>query len=431
MITEFLAWYSTNIAQYVQVLHVVLQGIFDIFLYLAIAVSVMFYFIIIYAVLVRKKQKKYSFLPNKVPFVTIQLPTKNELAALQSAEKCLAFDYPKDKYEILIGDDSDDKKVSEQLRAFAKEHKLVSVHDRPNNDEFKAGNLKNLLKHTKGEIIVVFDSDFLPPQDFLRRIVAPFQHDKDVSVVQARWMINNSNTNMITVLGATIMKVFHYITMPFIQRFGKTGLLCGSAEAIRKKHLEEAGGWSGRCLIEDIECSMRLHIQKRKFVYLDDLECTCEVPYTQKDLYKQQKRWAYGVVKSVKTYFWLLLKSKPDLRRAVSLLVFSSGYLLSALIAGLFVFGVLAFITHEPSAFNLSQFLTETGRNVLLTSGLLVASVVAIFHDKDIRRLDKVIIASFSYGLVVMVWVNIGLYEVFSGKQLGWHVPKKTQDEKQ
>ena len=438
MIPEFLSWYAATIEpffiaygetgrQFLNVVHIFFSMGFNVLLVLAILVSVMFYIIIIYERFSKKPTQVYPFKKETAPFVTIQLPTRNELAALDCAKRCLAFDYPKDKYEIFIGDDSDEADVSKQLRTFAEKHEQVTVWDRPDNREFKAGNLNNMLPHSKGEIIVIFDSDFLPGEDFLKRIVAPFQHIPDLTVAQARWKINNSNTNMVTVLGSTVMKVFHYITMPFIQRYGKTGLLCGSAEAIKKEHIVEAGGWSGRCLIEDIEASMRLHSKKRKFVYLDDLECECEVPYTPKDLYKQQKRWAYGVVKSVFTHGGMFVSSKPGWKRFISVAVFASGYFLSALFMGLFVFGVFAFLTHEPAPMNLPLFFTELGRNVLLTSGLLVASVVAIFKDKDIRRVDKVVVASFTYGILVMIWVNVGLYQVATGKDLGWHVPKKVK----
>ena len=208
-----------------------------------------------------------------------------------------------------------------------------------------------MLKYSRGELLVIFDSDFIPSSDFLSRIVKPFMKDDKVAGVQARWNLINPNQNLISVLGATIVSVCHRVTIPFMYNRRKIAFLCGSAEAVRKKVLIEQGGWENGNLTEDIEFSLRVLKNGYKIEYLDDLECDGEVPYTLRDLYKQQMRWAYGVIYSWKKHFRDIVKSKhlSIIDKLYMGCVFCSGYLLSVLLAGLFLTGTLSLITHAPA----------------------------------------------------------------------------------
>ncbi|MEK6827814.1 MAG: glycosyltransferase, partial [Nanoarchaeota archaeon] len=154
------------------------------------------------------KKREYQTEENydgEPPFVTVQIPTFNELAAIRCAKNCLNFDYPKNKYEIIIGDDSNKPEISEKLQEFANEHDLIKIIKRKSNEGYKPGNLNNMLKNSKGDILVIFDSDFMPPENFLTRITQPFMKDKNIAGVQARWRLINANQNMITALGAAIV----------------------------------------------------------------------------------------------------------------------------------------------------------------------------------------------------------------------------------
>ena len=424
----FFEWYNVWGRQFLNVLHIIFDTLFYVFLGIAAIISLLYFIILLSDLFSTKKRQPYSFDASRVPFVTVQIPTYNEIAALHCAKRCLDFDYPQDKYEILIGDDSDDADISKQIHVFAARHG-IAVYKREKNVGYKPGNLNNLLKHSKGEFLVLFDSDFLPERDFLKRIIAPFQHDTELSVVQARWKIMNPNTNLITILGATMSKVFHYLFMPFVQRVGKISFLCGSAEAVRRKELVELGGWQSGSLTEDIEYSMRLLAREKKLVYLEDLECECEVPYTPSDLYRQQMRWAFGVISAAKLHFRNIIHSQLPKSAKFSVFTFCSGYFLALLLLALFFFGTLSFITHEPGPMDLPRFFGEMGRNILLTSGLLVASIYALFKDTDVRRIDKMLLASFSYGFVVTYYVNVGMYKVFTGQHMQWHMLKKKGNE--
>ncbi len=421
---ELVAWYVSHTRTILDYLHIGFNATFVFFLWIAIGVSVLYYGIMVYSVLVRKKPQEQTLDRQNAPFVSIQIPTFNELAALNCAKQCLDFDYPKDKFEILIGDDSNNQEVSEAIDLFAKKSPQVIVTRRGLNTGFKPGNLNHMLKHSRGEILVLFDSDFLPPPDFLSRIVAPFQKS-DVSVVQARWKILNPNTNLVTVLGSTMSTVFHNTILPFVQNFGKISFLCGSAEAIRKSDLLEVGGWKSGCLTEDIECSLRLLSKNKKFLYLPDLACECEVPYTPQDLYKQQMRWAYGVIGAFKEHTGSLIASTLSIRSKIAVFIFGSGYLFSFLLLALFFFGTLSFVTHAPAPLDLPRFITEMLMNVALTSGLLMMSLFSIVRQQEIKRVDKVLYSSFTYGIIVTYYVYVGIMKVLLNKPMHWFMLEK------
>ena len=412
-------------------LHIIFDSLFKALLAGAVIISAFYYIVSIYALVKKKKAAKNNENENisdsKLPFVTVQIPTFNELAAIRCAKSCLDFDYPKEKYEIIIGDDSNIPEISQKLNEFAAGNKLIKIIKRQSNEGYKPGNLNNMLKHSNGEIIVIFDSDFVPKADFLARIVQPFVKNKNTAGVQARWNLINSNQNLISVLGATIVSTCHHITIPFMYNRRKIAFLCGSAEAVRKDVLVKLGAWENGNLTEDIEFSLRLLEKGYKIEYLDDLECDSEVPFTLKDLYKQQMRWAYGVIYSWKKHFFDLLKSKHlnTIDRIYMAGIFCSGYLLSVLLAGLFITGTLSFVTHAPAPVDWGRFFYEMMRNIILTSGLIVASFVALSKARKTRLAIPMIASSFSYGLVVTYYVNVGIFKALAKMPMEWYMLNK------
>jgi len=427
IISEYFAIYSILQRPILDFFHLLFNNLFHALLFIAIFVSTLYYIMSIYTLFRKPKQETEDIDDKQLPSVTIQIPTFNELAAIRCAKSCLNFNYPKDKYEIIIGDDSNKKEISQKLRDFAKNHDLVSVRKRESNTGYKPGNLNNMLKYSKGEILVIFDSDFVPKSDFLSRIVKPFVKDKKIAGVQAKWTLINHNQNFISSLGGTIVSVCHNLTLPFMHKRRKISFLCGSAEAVRKDVLVKLGGWDAGNLTEDIEFSLRLLKNGYDIEYLPDLECDGEVPYTLKDLYKQQMRWAYGVVYSWKKHFSSIVKSRKlkTFDKFYMGGIFCSGYLLSVLLAGLFITGTLSFITHEPASVEWGKFLSELARNILLTSGLLVGSGIALAKANNTRSIFRVIASSFSYGLVVTYYVNVGIFKALTKIPMSWYMLKK------
>jgi cellulose synthase/poly-beta-1,6-N-acetylglucosamine synthase-like glycosyltransferase len=422
---NFLRWYVTQGRLILDVFHNIFDSIFYVFLYIAIAFTTIYLILSLVVIISRKKNKEKPFVAGKSPFVTIQIPTRNEIIALRCAEKCLDFDYPKNKYEILIGDDSDKPEISQKLAEFAEKYENVRVIKREKNIGFKPGNLNNMLKHSNGEILVIFDSDFTPERDFLKRIVTPFIYDKSISVVQARWNFNNFNQNLVTVLASTIVYVFHHVSLSFLNIFG-TGSLCGSAEAIKKKDLIELGRWTSGSLTEDIEYTLRLYKNNKKIVYLPTLQCYSDVPFIATDLYKQQMRWAYGVISSYRTHIKDIIFNKSlSIKKKMTSFCVGFGYLMPVLILLMFVFGTLSFFTNKPAPIDIPRFISNFGTNVLLTSGLIIASVFALYKEKKIKHSLKVLLASFSVGIITTYYVNKGIFKSLLRKPMQWYLLNK------
>jgi cellulose synthase/poly-beta-1,6-N-acetylglucosamine synthase-like glycosyltransferase len=423
LVYYFYFTYSRIILDFI---HIFFDSGFKFFIYIT---SFLAFFYLFMAILVFFKKPKKEIILEKgtEPTVTVQIPTYNELAALNCAKKCIEFDYPKEKMQIIIGDDSSDSSISKRIDDFALKYKdLIVVTRRGKNIGYKPGNLNHMLKYTNGEILVIFDSDFLPDKDFLRRIVAPFNKYKNVSVVQAKWNIANFNQNIYSILGGTISLLCHNIALKFMTWYNGNSFLCGSAEAIRVKDLKDVGGWKSGALTEDIECSLRLMKKGKKLLYLENLECKCEAPYTFRDLCKQQMRWAHGVISSFKFHFIDVMKSKKTLfSDKVSIIIFASGYFFSFLLFVITIFGFLAFISNKPAPIDWGLFLSKTSFNIVITSGFLIASIVALSLGKKLKQAPKMLLGSLSVGLVVTYNVNVGILKAIFGRDVHWFMLNK------
>jgi cellulose synthase/poly-beta-1,6-N-acetylglucosamine synthase-like glycosyltransferase len=412
-------------------IHGLFQSSFRVFLWLTVALAAFYLLMALLLSLFKSAPKRTRTSVDEYPSVTVQIPTYNELAALNCARLVLENDYPEDRLQLIIGDDSNDKEISAKIDAFAEQNQgRVLVTRRGRNIGYKPGNLNHMLKYTKGEILVIFDSDFLPSKDFLKRIVAPLVRDRNVVAAQARWNIYNFDQNMISVLGGTISLLCHNIILEFINMFKGTGFLCGSAEAIRTDVVRGAGGWQAGSMTEDIECSLRLISQGERIVYLEDLSCDCEAPHTFKDLCRQQMRWAYGVISALKQHIIALLGSRAaSMKNKLSVIVFTSGYLFSFLLLGITVAGILSVISARPAPVDWERFLSETAMNFLLTTGFLVASIVAMVRSRRIRALPRMMAASLSVGLAVTYYVNVGIVKAVFSRGMHWFMLKKRGNE--
>ncbi len=405
--------------------------VFNSALIIATFFSVLFYLIAIDGMFSKRRERNKESHVNEWPFVTVQIPTYNEPVAIRCAEKCMAFDYPKDRFEILIGDDSADKAVSRMIKEFADRNKeAVKVIRRQKNEGFKPGNLNNLLGYSKGEIIVIFDSDFVAPKNFLKRIVKPFIENKNVAGVQARWDFLNSNHNLVSKLASSIMMVYHHLWMPLINKNG-ISFICGSAEAVRKDAIIELGGWQNGSLTEDIEFSLRMLQSGYKITYISDLKGYGEVPYNLEGFRKQQMRWAYGNTKAFLQHAKGILSS--DLFSVKQKLLISFvllGYVTAPIVALLFVSGLISFITHEPGPIDLPKFFSSMGRNVFLTSGFIVAGLVALSKEGKLNLAVPIILSSFTIGVIVSFSVSSGFFKAILRKPMRWYMIKKIGNEK-
>jgi len=403
----------------------------SLILYNAFLVPVTFFSFIYYIVALRTILVKGEGRGERVgrikwPKVTIQIPTFNEPVAIRCAKSCLNFDYPRDRFEIIIGDDSTNPKVSEAIDDFAKKNKeQVRVTRRGHNGGFKAGNLNHMLNFSRGNIIVIFDSDFVAPKGFLKRVVMPFVKDEKVGCVQAEWDFLNEKTNYISKLSATLLMFYYSLIVPINKRLG-VPFLFGSGEAVRKDLLLEMGGWKEGCLTEDTEFSLRLFREGYKIVYLDDVKVKGEVPYTLRGLMSQQRRWAYGNTRAFLDHARSILFGQFSiLQKTMMTYTTSIGYLSNFFLLLFLIAGTLSFFSQPPAPIDVAKFIDQTSKVFLLTSGFLLGGMFALYKKERLNILLPSLVSVLTVGFLVSFNVCIGFFKAVLGKKMVWSAINK------
>jgi cellulose synthase/poly-beta-1,6-N-acetylglucosamine synthase-like glycosyltransferase len=252
-----------------------------------------------------------KFAEADLPRITVQLPLFNELYVVDRLLKAVtAIDYPHDKLEIQVLDDSTDEtvKVAEEVVAkYAAQGFDIHYIHRADRTGFKAGALENGNKAAKGELLAIFDADFVPKPDCLRKLV-DFFTDPLVGCAQMRWSHINGRYNLLTRL-QTIMLDGHFVVEQTTRnRTGGFFNFNGTAGIWRRQAIEMSGGWQHDTLTEDTDLSFRAQLMGWKFVYLLDEEAPAEIPVEINAFKAQQRRWAKGVMQvGLKLYprIWL------------------------------------------------------------------------------------------------------------------------------
>lgn len=406
-----------------------IQHGFNLVMMATFAFSAVYFFLTVIALMLRKPSATpAASAAGELPPITVQIPTYNELAALNCAECCLAFDYPADRLQILIGDDSNDPSISARIDAFAAQHPRLTVSRRGDNAGFKPGNLNHMLAETTGDYMLILDSDFLPKADFLRRLVQPVLEDPSLAGVQASWHISNTHQNFTTLMGAGIINVIHVVILPLIKRFANTGVFCGSGELVNKDLLIQNGGWTLGALTEDVDYSLRAITSGHRIAYLNDLHIACEVPYVPRDLFRQQMRWAYGVMRAFMNHgFNMTLSRLTSIPTKIAAFCFGGGYIMVSGFILTLLLGVLSLATAQGGLpADGSTPLLDAAIDVLLTCGMLVSSLCASFvAGASLRSLGKLIIASLTLGIVLIFFVGKGLLKALLGLPMHWFMVRK------
>ncbi|MBI5649042.1 MAG: glycosyltransferase [Chloroflexi bacterium] len=232
-----------------------------------------------------------------LPRVTVQLPIFNELYVAERLINAVAqFDYPNDLLEIQVLDDSTDETVAiiqhAVERARARGVNIAPIQ-RAARAGFKAGALANGLAHARGEFIAIFDADFIPPRDFLRRTLPHF-HDARVAFVQTRWGHTNREYSLLTLLQALSIDA-HFVVEQFARSRGNYWFnFNGTAGVWRRAALDDAGGWQTDTLTEDLDLSYRAFLRGWRAIYLRDVVVPAELPVSFSAYRRQQHRWARG-----------------------------------------------------------------------------------------------------------------------------------------
>ena len=253
----------------------------------------------------------------ELPFVTIQLPIYNEQFVIgRLIDACCRLDYPRDRFEIQLLDDSTDETV-QVAKGIAERYAagfnglppqpIFYIH-RENRYGFKAGALDAGLKTARGEFVAIFDSDFVPPKDWIMKVIHHFA-EPGIGMVQTRWTHLNRNYSFLTQVEAILLDGHFVLEHGGRSRAGVFFNFNGTAGMWRKKVIGEAGGWQHDTLTEDTDLSYRAQLIGWKFKYLQDVECPAELPIEMTAFKTQQARWAKGLIQTGKKILPGVLKS--------------------------------------------------------------------------------------------------------------------------
>jgi len=253
--------------------------------------------------------------PAAWPKVTIQLPIYNERYVIERLVDAVShFDYPRELLDVQVLDDSSDE-TREVARGCVERYQAlgfpVTYHHRANREGFKAGALQEGMKQARGEFVAIFDADFIPPPDFLRRSLPYFQ-DPTVGMVQTRWTYLNSDYSLLTEVETILLDGHFVIEHGARSRRGTFFNFNGTAGAWRRTAIEDAGGWEHDTLTEDTDLSYRSQLRGWKFLYLPEIECPSELPVDMNAFKAQQARWAKGLMQTAKKILpRILCSSQP------------------------------------------------------------------------------------------------------------------------
>ncbi|WP_121666364.1 cellulose synthase family protein [Mesonia aquimarina] len=261
-----------------------------------------------------KNNVNFSSLNTKeTPKVTIQLPVYNERYVVDRLlDNIVQLDYPSEKLEIQVLDDSTDDSLVQtknKVEEFKKSGINIQHITRSDRKGFKAGALKEGLQKASGEFIAIFDADFLPKKDWLQQTIPHFINP-EIGVVQTRWGHLNRNYSLLTKMQAFALD-FHFILEQVGRSFGNHFInFNGTAGVWRKTCILDAGNWHGDTLTEDLDLSYRAQLKGWKFKYLEEVETPAELPMAMSAARSQQFRWNKGAAENFQKNYGKLIADK-------------------------------------------------------------------------------------------------------------------------
>ncbi len=242
---------------------------------------------------------RFAELNQPLPRVTVQLPIYNEQFVVELlVESICRLEYPRDRLDIQLLDDSTDETQAAAravVERFVARGEPIAYLHRTNRHGYKAGALDEGMHSAAGELIAIFDADFVPPADFLLRTVDYFT-DPGLAMVQTRWGYINRDYSWLTRVEAILLDGHFIMEHGGRHRADLFFNFNGTAGVWRKRAIEEAGGWEHDTLTEDTDLSYRAQLSGWKFAYLPQVECPSELPVEMNAFKVQQARWAKGLI---------------------------------------------------------------------------------------------------------------------------------------
>lgn len=313
-------------------------------------------------------------LPKTLPKITIQLPLYNELYVVERLLECISkIEYPKNKLQIQVLDDSTDESLELSKRLVLKHQKNkipVELITRKDRKGFKAGALKHGLETATGDFIAIFDADFLPQSDWLLKTIPHFKNP-NTGVVQTRWGHLNRDFSVLTEIQAFALDA-HFL----LEQVGRNQQnhfinFNGTAGIWRKECILDAGNWEGDTLTEDLDLSYRAQLKKWKFQYLDDVVTPAELPVTLSAIRSQQFRWNKGGAENFRKMIGRVIRSNNisfSVKFNALFHLLNSSMFLNVLVVAVLSVPLLYIKAHYPDL-----------RFLFNLSGLFIASTLIFF----------------------------------------------------
>ena len=378
-----------------------LTAMIILFLY-AFCLFLIFYYSVVQvslaAAYVRSRKKRALeiaplFDVTNAPKVTVQLPMYNEMyVAERIIEKTAELDYPRDKFQIQVLDDSTDETkeiIANKVKELAaKGIDIIHIH-RTDRTGYKAGALDSAMDKVSGEFIAIFDADFVPDTDFLLKTIPYFQDDK-IGVVQTRWGHLNKTYSMLTELQAFGLNGHFAIEQSGRSTNGHYINFNGTAGIWRKSCIADAGGWEHDTITEDLDLSYRAQMKGWKFKYLEDVISPAELPITMSALKSQQHRWMKGGAE-VFMKMWKRLIKNPNVRFTDK--VHGLAHLFNSTV---FVFilclSVLSlFVLHIKDSFSDLNFVIQFGSFFIISTIFLAYYYWFSYRDKKGKMVSDIV----------------------------------------
>ncbi len=357
------------------------------------------------------KRKTRSQPITEWPPVTIQLPVFNEKYTVERLLRAVTqLDYPSERLQIQVLDDSTDDTVdllTELVGDYKSQGVNIELIHRVDRKGYKAGALQNGLQTATGELIAIFDADFVPKPDWLKRTVPSFQSPQ-LGCLQTRWGHTNQQYNSLT--RAEAMGIDgHFIIEQTVR--SKNGFFLnfnGTAGLWRRACIEDAGGWQWDTLTEDLDLSYRAQMRGWKFDYLPDVVVPAELPPQVEAYKKQQFRWAKGSFQVVRKILPSVLQAKLPLKVRFMALLHLTGYFVHPLMLSLLLL-TLPVGLFVPGAFRVFPLSVFAG----LGPPLLYLTATATQHKSILKRMKSfplLVIVGFGLSLSTTVAVLEGLF---------------------
>ncbi len=365
----------------------------------------------------RKPKKEILPILTNYPTVTIQLPLFNEAYVSERLiDNIVKLDYPADKLEIQVLDDSNDETVAivaaKVAEYQAKGVNIVHVR-RPDRSGFKAGALRDGLKMTDSEFVAIFDADFLPKTDFLKQTIPHFFKDEKIGVVQTRWEHLNEDYSLITKLQAMQLNVHFTVEQAGRQRGGFWLQFNGTAGVWRRETIEDAGGWHSDTLTEDLDLSYRAQLKGWKIEFLEHVGTPSELPAEMNALKAQQFRWMKGGAENARK----LLKLVWDAPLSTPQKVHATQHLMAS---GLFFAVLISAVVSVPLVYFIDGLTFDTKLFFVSLAGLfsiVSLSMVANMQDYNLggkTRFEKAVSMILIFPIFLSMSMGMSLHNAIA-----------------